>query len=92
MNPTFHPNLIKTNLLDPIDIQLIRGVNIEGKHSYWYVALHRSMVKELFISLKCKTTYIEQYGVVLASGLGEPDEETKEYIHQMLIKKNDSHT
>lgn len=70
---------------DPIEIHLVHGNDEHGGRAYYYVAVHRSMVKDLFISLKCKTTDIELHGVILASGFGEPDEETMEYISTMLL-------
>ncbi len=69
---------------DPIEIHLVEGNNSENQQTYHYVALHRSAVRDLFISLKCKTTDIEHHGVILASGFGTPDAETLAYIQSLL--------
>jgi len=70
---------------DPIEIHRVDGEDEHGRQAYYYVAIHRSQAKNLFVSLKLKTTNIEQYGVILTSGFGEPDEETQAYIRTFLV-------
>jgi len=72
---------------DPIEIHLIQGSDEAGEVAWYYLAICGSLVKSLFISLKCRTTDIEKYGVILASGFGEPDEDTKNYIRTLLKKE-----
>ena len=69
---------------DPIRIQLIRSRDDDDRPTYFYLALHQTSEKPLFISLKCKTTDLERYGAILTSGYGEPDEDTRAYIASLL--------
>ena len=69
---------------DKIEIHLVYGKADDGTPNYTYLAIHASQAREMNLSLMIKTTDLEKYGVILASGEGEPSEETKSYIQSML--------
>lgn len=76
--------IIELKVRDNLEIHLIRGTSSEGVPTYTYLALHADVVKDMQMSLMVKTTDLEEYGVVLASGEGEPDEDTRQYIAGLL--------
>ncbi len=73
-----------------IEIQLIRGFNTDGERVYIYLALYKHRVRDLKLALMTKTTSPEDFGVIIASGEGEPDEETENYIHETYFAKKNN--
>src|SRR5665213_293900 len=69
---------------DRIEIHLVKGENSDGIPTYVYLALYASQARDMELSLMTKTTDLEQYGVVLASGEGKPSAEVKAYVDSML--------
>ncbi|MEJ0010638.1 MAG: hypothetical protein WDN72_09230 [Alphaproteobacteria bacterium] len=67
------------------EIHLIRGKSTEGEPTYTYLAIYTHRVRDLKLSLLQKTTDLEDYGVIVASGFGEPDEATQAYIRTAYL-------
>jgi hypothetical protein len=68
-----------------VEIALVRGENSKGVAIYSYVAIYPDMAKKLKQELLCKTTTLNDYGVVIASGEGEPSEEVQAYIQTTYL-------
>lgn len=82
---SFAMRLAEPDLQENIEIRLITGESPDdGKPIYHYLALYSDMVRDLNLSLMLKTTELEQYGVILASGEGVPDDDTKAYVAEFL--------
>lgn len=67
------------------EIHLIRGLSESGEQIYTYLAIYAHRVRDLKLSLITKTTDLEEFGVILKSGIGEPDNSTKKYIAETYI-------
>ncbi|PIR34234.1 MAG: hypothetical protein COV36_01220 [Alphaproteobacteria bacterium CG11_big_fil_rev_8_21_14_0_20_44_7] len=70
---------------DDIEIHLVRGESIDGVQIYAYLATHAGKVKDLKLSLLLKETKLKDYGIIIASGEGEPTDEVREYVNQYLV-------
>lgn len=68
-----------------IEIVLVRGENTKGIATYSYIAVYPDRAKKLKQELLCKTTQLDDYGVVIASGEGEPSEEVQAYIQTTYL-------
>ena len=64
------------------EIHLIRGLSELGEQTYTYLAIYAHRARDLKLSLITKTTDLEKFGVIIKSGIGEPDDATKQYIQQ----------
>jgi hypothetical protein len=72
-----------------VEIHLVRGKSPEGNPTYAYLAIYAHRVRDFLLSLKTRHTSLKDYGVVIASGEGEPDEATKHYIQKTYsLSKN----
>jgi hypothetical protein len=69
---------------DPIEVHCIRGENLKGDNTYNFLALCKSQVPELMIALKIRNVLLDDFGVVLRSGTGEPDSDTLDYIDGLI--------
>lgn len=70
---------------EKIEVHLVRGKGDSGIHIYAYLAVYASQVRDLNLSLITRTTDLEKYGVMLASGEGEPSDEIKQYIQDTFL-------
>lgn len=67
--------------LQQAEIHLVRGINSEGIDFFAYVAAYPERAKALKVALRSgKQPDMEQYGIVLYLGRGEPDERLGQYI------------
>ena len=73
-------------------ILLVRGENPDGKPIYAYVAVRADMLEDFMNAQKSGTFYPEDFGVIVASGEGEPDAETRKrmedeygFNHQAMV-------
>jgi len=69
------------------EIHLIRGLSEFGEQTYTYLAIYAHRVRDLKLSLITKTTDLEKFGVILKSGIGEPDNATKQYIAKTYLNE-----
>jgi len=67
-----------------IEIHYVSGESLNDIPIYAYIALPANLAKNLNLSLLLKNTKLENYGVVLFSGEGEPTPEIKMLIKQYL--------
>lgn len=58
-------------------VLLVRGQNQDGKGIYAYVAVRADKLEDFMEAQKKGLFYPEEHGLILASGEGDPDEETK---------------
>jgi hypothetical protein len=73
-------------------ILMVRGEDPQSKKIYAYVGIRADKLEDFMEAQRKGLFYPEDYGVVLASGEGEPDEETRErmtreygFNHQAMI-------
>jgi len=69
-------------------IHLVRGKSTAGIPTYTYLAIYAHRVRDLKLSLITQATDLDKYGVILKSGIGEPDEATKRYIKESYLSGN----
>lgn len=77
--------MFQKNVKPKVEIHLIRGESPHGVPTYHYLAVYSDRVRDMKLSLITKTTNLEDFGVIVASGEGEPDEETKAYIQKTFF-------
>lgn len=70
---------------EKIEVHLVQGQDDSGAPMYVYLAVYASQVRDLNLSLITRTTDLEKYGVILASGEGEPSTEVKRYIQETFL-------
>jgi hypothetical protein len=70
---------------EKIEVHLVRGKSDSGSPIYAYLAVYASQVRDLNLSLITRTTDLEKYGVILASGEGEPSNEVQQYIKEAFL-------
>jgi len=58
-------------------VLMVSGKSQDGKKIYAYVAVRADKLEDFMEAQRKGLFYPEEYGLVLASGEGEPDEETK---------------
>jgi hypothetical protein len=58
-------------------VLLVRGEDPDGKPIYAYVGVRADKLREFMEAQQSGLFYPEQYGVIVASGEGEPDAETR---------------
>ena len=69
------------------EVHLVQGTGSRGSNIYAYLAIDPNRVAELNRSLKREEpTNLEDYGVILHSGWGKPDEQVKRHIEETYIK------
>lgn len=78
-------------------VLLVRGEDPDGKPIYAYVGVRADKLKPFMEAQANGTFYPEEFGVVVASGQGEPDAETRErmerdygFDHQGMLDVPDS--
>jgi len=59
-------------------ILLVRGENPDGGKIYAYVAIRADKLESFMEAQKQGTFYPEDYGIIVESGEGEPNDEVKE--------------
>ena len=70
---------------EKIEVHLVQGKSDSGIPMYAYLAVYASQVRDLNLSLITRVTDLEKYGVILASGEGEPSDEVKQYIQKTFL-------
>jgi hypothetical protein len=65
-----------------VQIALVRGEDAQGASIFAYVAVQAANVEDFMKAQESGTFYPEDYGVVLATGKGEPTEELIRKIEQ----------
>lgn len=63
-------------------ILLVRGENPSGERIYAYVAVRADKLEEFMEAQKSDTFYPEEHGVIVESGMGEPNEEVREKMER----------
>ena len=58
-------------------VLLVRGEDTDGGPIYAYVGVRADRLKEFMAAQQSGIFYPEQYGIIIAAGQGEPDEETR---------------
>lgn len=67
---------------EPIAVMLVRGMDMESKPIYAYVAVPYGKV-EAFVKAQQKPNFDPaQYGEIITANYGEPDEQTKAYMKE----------
>ena len=61
-------------------ISLIRSEGVDGNHYFFYLAAKAIKLKQLREDTAKGDVNLAEYGMILAFGQGEPDEEVKERI------------
>src|SRR3954470_23401143 len=74
----------RKNEQEKIEVHLVQGKDEEDNPIYAYMAVYASQVPDLNLSLITRTTDLENYGVILAAGEGEPTAEVKHYIEGFI--------
>lgn len=65
-----------------ICVLLVRGQAPDGAPIYAYVGVRADKLEEFMAAQKSGAFHPEEYGVVIASGTGEPDAETRQRMEQ----------
>lgn len=60
-----------------ICVLLVRGESPDGQKIYAYLGIQARRLEDFMEAQKKGTFQPEEYGTILASGIGEPDEETR---------------
>lgn len=63
-------------------ILLVRGEDPDGEGIYAYVAVRADKLEEFMEAQKSGTFYPEDYGVIVESGVGEPNAEVREKMEK----------
>lgn len=78
-------------------ILLVRGENPDGGAIYAYVAVRADKLEAFMQAQQSGVFYPEDYGVIIESGEGEPDEATRKkmedeygFNHQLMVDIPDS--
>lgn len=78
-------------------ILLVRGENPDGGGIYAYVAVRADKLESFMAAQQSGTFYPEDYGVIIESGEGEPDAETRKkmeeeygFNHDLMVDIPDS--
>ncbi len=78
-------------------ILLVRGENPDGGGIFAYVAVRADKLESFMAAQQSGVFYPEDYGVIIESGEGEPDEETRKkmedeygFNHQLMVDIPDS--
>jgi len=75
----------KKGAKEKIEVHLVQGKDDDGISIYAYLAIYANQVRDLNLSLITRTTDLEKYGVILASGEGEPTDEVRQYIQEKFL-------
>ncbi len=71
---------------EAVEVVLVQGDNQQNSRCYAYIAIVASLIRDLEISLKIRTTNLEDFGVILISGSGSPDNATQAHITERYLK------
>jgi hypothetical protein len=77
-------------------VLLVRGESPAGERIYAYLAVRADRLDEFMEAQKRGTFYPEEYGIIVASGTGEPNEEVRErmtreygFNHEAMLNIDD---
>lgn len=92
------PQRSERNIADKtVCILLVRGENPDGGAIYAYVAVRADKLEAFMQAQQSGVFYPEDYGVIIESGEGEPDAETRKkmedeygFNHQLMVDIPDS--
>ena len=71
-------------------VLLVRGESPDGEKMFAYMAVRADKLEAFIEAQKSGTFYPEDYGIVIESGMGEPDEEVKQKMTKEYGFNHDS--
>ncbi len=69
-----------------VELHLIQGKDEAGTPSYAFVATYPHLARQLKIALVFNKTELSKYGVVLATGTGEPTDEVRQQVEKAFFE------